>query len=77
MGDQITTSGLLQVSLPLILYTLPVTLYLSLVSNAIKFLQTSHFLQLVIEISICLALEENKAGDRISLRFFLLYTKDS
>ena len=56
--------------LPLILYTLPVTLHLNLVSDTRKFLQISHLLQLIIEFLICLALEGNKEGDRISFRFF-------
>ena len=64
----------LQVSLPLILYTLLVTLRLNLVSDTRKFLQISHWLQLETEFSICLALEGNKEGDRISLRFFSRYT---
>ena len=55
-------------NLPLILYTLPVTLHLNLVSDTRKFLQIPHLLQLVMEFLICL--EGNKEGGRISFRFF-------
>ena len=40
------------------------------VSDTRQFLEISYLLQLVIEFSIYLALEGNKEGDRISLRFF-------
>ena len=66
---------LLQDNLPLTLYNLPVTLQLNVLSVIRKFLQTSHFLQDVIQLSLFLGLAANKEGDKISFRFFSLLYK--